>query len=117
MFKKFQARYGHKWTSVIDGIEELAVNEWAEGLAGLNGDQIKTGLDALDEYWPPSMPEFRDVCVGKRKAKNEFGLDYIPEYYRPRTPVLDKTRLLSSDQREEKRKNAAEQLKKLKEAL
>lgn len=117
LFKKFQARYGHKWTSVIEGIEELAVSEWAEGLAGLTGTQIKTGLDALNEYWPPSMNEFRDACLGKRKGKNEFGLDYIPEYYRARPPVLDKSRLLSSDQREEKRKVAAEQLKKLKEAL
>lgn len=62
LFKKFQARYGHKWTSAIEGIEETAVKEWSEGLAGLTGDQIKYGLDHWSEGWPPSMTEFVDCC-------------------------------------------------------
>lgn len=63
LFKKFQARYGHKWVSAIQGIEELAVTEWSEQLAGLTGDQIKHGLDTWTEDWPPCAPEFRKCCL------------------------------------------------------
>jgi hypothetical protein len=91
LFKKFQARYAHKWSTAIEGIEELAVTEWSQGLAGLSGEQIKTGLDNLQGEWPPSLPEFRAACLGK--GVNGFGLSYVPEYYRERNPE----RLLESD--------------------
>jgi hypothetical protein len=115
LFKKFQARYGHKWTTAIEGIEEIAVNEWAEGLSGVTGEQIKRGLSEWAEAWPPSMGEFKAACTGK--AKNGFGLDYVPECYRERAPVLDASRLLSSDERDEKRRKGAEQLQALKQSL
>jgi hypothetical protein len=62
LFKKFQARYGHKWMAAIDGIEELAVGEWARELSGLTGEAIRAGLDAWDGDWPPSAPEFARLC-------------------------------------------------------
>lgn len=62
IFKKFQVRYGHKWSSFIDGIEELAVQEWSEQLSGLTGDEIKYGLDTWKEDWPPSSVEFVKCC-------------------------------------------------------
>jgi hypothetical protein len=48
----------------MDGIEEMAINEWSEGLAGLTGEQIKKGLTDWQEPWPPSLPEFRAACEG-----------------------------------------------------
>jgi hypothetical protein len=47
----------------MEGLEEIAVNEWAQGLAGLTGDQIKNGLDSWKGEWPPSLPEFRSACI------------------------------------------------------
>ena len=44
ILKKLQARYGHRWTAAIDGIEHCVVTEWSRGLAGLTGEQIKRGL-------------------------------------------------------------------------
>ena len=64
LFKKLQARYGHKWVSAIDGIEEAAVNEWCEQLAGIAGVQIAHGLHEWSEDWPPSSTEFRKCCLG-----------------------------------------------------
>jgi len=64
LFKKFQARYGHKFTGSIEGIELLAAEEWSQGLSGLSGTQIKKGLDTWQEPWPPSLPEFREACTG-----------------------------------------------------
>lgn len=63
IFKRFQARYGNKWTSSLDGIEETAVAEWADGLAGLTGEQIAQGLRTWRDDWPPSLPEFRVACA------------------------------------------------------
>ena len=103
LFKKLQARYGHKWSTCIEGIEEMAVTEWSQGLAGLTGEQIKKGLDNLTDGWPPSLPEFRAACLNKQV--NGFGLDYVPECYRQEKRP---ERILSSDARDEHRKEVAE---------
>ena len=85
IFKKFQARYLHKWTSAIDGIEAEAMSEWSRVLAGLTGDQIKHGLDTWDGEWYPTAGEFRQACLGHQK--NGFGLDYVPQMYREEKPT------------------------------
>lgn len=100
LFKKFQARWGHKFTSSIEGIEETAVNEWADGLAGLTGEQIANGLERWKEPWPPSLYEFHDSCTGK--ITDEFGIGYIPECYRE----TKRERLLESDENKAKHKKA-----------
>ena len=36
---------------------------WAEDLAGLKAEEIKTGLEACKtKPWPPSLPEFIELC-------------------------------------------------------
>lgn len=102
LFKKLQARYGHKWVSAIEGIEDAVITEWSEGLAGFTGEQIKYGLDMWDSDWPPSLPEFKKACTGQ--CKNEFGLDYVPEYYRHESRP---ERILESDPDKQRRKAAA----------
>jgi len=68
LFKKWQGRYGHKWTSAIEGIEKIAVTEWSEELAGVTGEQISYGLKEWKEDWPPSAPEFRKCCLNQSKG-------------------------------------------------
>jgi hypothetical protein len=97
----------------IEGIEELATKEWAEGLSGLTGAQIRKGLGNLEGEWPPSLPEFRKACRGN--GLNEYGLTYIPEMYRVKE--TRKERLLSSDDREARRKVDAKRIKKIRESL
>ncbi len=62
LFKKFQARYGHKWTSAIEGIEQIAVQEWTQGLADLDAEDIRRGMATWNGDWPPSLPEFQKAC-------------------------------------------------------
>ena len=62
LFAKLQAIYLQKWTSAIEGIEELAVKEWGEVLAGMTGEQIRQGLYNLDSEWPPTALEFKKLC-------------------------------------------------------
>jgi hypothetical protein len=80
LFQKFQARYGYKFTGSIEGIEKIAVDEWAIGLAGLTGEQIADGLERWKEPWPPALYEFHDACTGT--ITDEFGIGYVPECYR-----------------------------------
>ena len=74
LFKRFQAIYGQKFTSKIDGIEKLAVREWSIGLDGLTSSQIKAGLEKCltrkiepgEQDWPPTPAEFRAMCLPER---------------------------------------------------
>ena len=101
LFKKLQAIYGSKWNASIDGIEDVAVTEWSQGLAGITGEQLRKGLDNLDDDWPPSLPAFRAACLGKKA--NGLGLDYVPECYRTTRPE----RTLESDELKQNRKEWA----------
>jgi len=42
---------------------------WAEGLAGIDGEQIKFGLSyvAQKHEWPPTLAEFRACCEARPK--------------------------------------------------
>ena len=115
LFRKFQARYGHRWTSAIEGIERVAVQEWAEGLRGMTADQVKTGLATWGGEWPPSLPEFRGACLGRKSGKNEYGLDYVPQCYRAGT--VDKAKMLPGPKTEENRQKALENIRAIKEGL
>ena len=76
LFKRFQARYGHKWVSVIEGIEQTVVAEWSKGLSGFTADEIKVGLIVWCDPWPPSLPEFKSAC--RAPASNQIHRLYLP---------------------------------------
>lgn len=68
------AIYGARWVSAMGASPEdaagkltVAGDTWAQGLAGLTGDQLACGLRACvhaGDGWPPSLPEFRLSCMG-----------------------------------------------------
>lgn len=67
------AIYGARWASSMgispigqDGSLTMAGDTWAQGLAGIKADMIAAGLRAClasGEGWPPTLPEFRALCV------------------------------------------------------
>ena len=63
LFKKFQAYYLSKWTTPMAGIEEIAMNEWAKILGGITPEQMEYGLNNLPEEWPPTVFEFKELCI------------------------------------------------------
>ena len=85
----------------MQGNEEYAVKVWGEGLTNISGEQIKRGLNALTGEWPPSMPEFKELCLNG--VKSGLGLDYRPPYHTEFTPE----KRLESDTIKTKRKKAA----------
>ncbi|WP_026279089.1 hypothetical protein [Thioalkalivibrio sp. ARh3] len=93
----------------------MAVQEWAEGLQGMTPEQTQQGLETWDSEWPPTLPEFRDACIGRKSGKNEFGLDYTPQYYRGGT--VDKAKMLPGPKTEENRARALDELSAMKRII
>jgi len=86
VFQRFSERYLTKWTSSIDGSEEVIASEWSKVLRGMKPEQISRGLTEWEGDWPPSAIEFKKTCQGR--YKNEHGLNYTPEIYRSSTPIF-----------------------------
>lgn len=71
MIRRFWQRmseiYGHRWVSSYgDNAGGAAARTWASGLAGLAGEQIARGISGCmtsAEPWPPTLPEFRRLCL------------------------------------------------------
>lgn len=56
-----------------------AAKVWQQGLKGMTLEQLGRGFEALatsDFFWPPSLPEFRALCVGRR-GDNVPSLDQV----------------------------------------
>lgn len=70
LWHRMGAIYGHRWSSAY-GEDATAQGEagevWAKGLAGLTARQIGDGISAAmasADPWPPTLPEFRAMCLG-----------------------------------------------------
>lgn len=71
--------YGHKWTSNLgsvaddgNGFLSDAAKTWQNYLVGITTDKLKTGFDNMilrSHDWPPSLPEFRAMCLSRSSDK------------------------------------------------
>ena len=62
--------YLQKWTSQITPENyDVAVSQWNAALADMHDDFLKSALleCGLKFDWPPSVKEFRELCVEKRE--------------------------------------------------
>ena len=63
-----RAIYRVKWDDQFATEQDIqfTLNEWSEGLYGLEADQIKRGIEGCRRNlkWPPSIAEFREQCTG-----------------------------------------------------
>ena len=41
------------------------MKEWGQALAGLEPEHIERGLNNLPKSWPPTMYEFKELCIGE----------------------------------------------------
>ena len=74
LWERMAAIFGHRWTSSFgDSAEDsagtltVAGETWRRGLIGLAEVQIGVGIEACitaSEPWPPTLPEFRAMCLG-----------------------------------------------------
>lgn len=64
LFERMAGMYGSKFADMWAGQPPETVKRiWSDGLAGLTGEQIATGLRAcMTRQWPPTLPEFVTLC-------------------------------------------------------
>lgn len=72
--------FGHRWASAYGEADD---GTWLKGLAGVSVQQIANGLqsviDTFTDGWPPSLPEFREICLKSNPAL--FGLPDVRDAY------------------------------------
>jgi hypothetical protein len=60
--------FGHRWTSNYgEDPRGHVADTWSRALADLPPSQITRGIEAAahgSDGWPPSLPEFRALCLG-----------------------------------------------------
>ena len=92
IFKKMHGIYLNKWTSQFhsESDVDIARGEWAEGLAGMTGDQIKLALDKCRKefVWAPSIAEFRSAGMGGSSLPEQNRAAY-KAFSRLPSPMVD----------------------------
>ena len=76
LWVKMTMIYSHKWSSHAEADD----GTWLQGLRGLSPAQVAHGLSMLIKNfisWPPSLPEFKKLCIG---ADDEELEQHIQEY-------------------------------------
>ena len=61
--------YGHKWTSAYG---DKPVDTWVDGLRDIEPLEIAKGLEGCllnGDGWPPSLPEFRQLCRPVKQSR------------------------------------------------
>lgn len=69
--------FGNKWVS---NYGELDDGTWLIGLSGLAPEDITIGLKAViqsGESWPPSLPEFRTMCLGITEREKQGWIEQV----------------------------------------
>lgn len=78
LFKRFEAMYGAQFVQKWQDCDIAMVKqEWADALHSMSGETIKAALQACREQckFPPSSPEFYQLCKQFRSASHQLTLD------------------------------------------
>lgn len=61
--------YGHHWINAHS--DKDSHNTWLTGLTGVTTDMLAKGLrECMQHPWPPTLPEFRSMCLGFPKESD-----------------------------------------------
>jgi hypothetical protein len=76
LFLRFEAIYGHLWTSRHTHVDawEITKDEWGMALADINHTAIRKALDELranGEQYPPTLPMFVKMCLSESGVPSE----------------------------------------------
>lgn len=70
--------YPHRWEAKMGPVGSSTFATWQKGLAGVTTERIADGLTGCirrQDGWPPSLPEFRGMClagVAQRAAHRRY---------------------------------------------
>lgn len=84
LFMRLAAMYGNKFTKMWDGIpRQEQIETWAEMLADMDKNDLATGLkNCINSPYPPTLPEFRLLCLPKYEPERVF--NFARELYQKR---------------------------------
>jgi hypothetical protein len=70
LFLRFSVLYGNKFADMWKGIDLHEVKKcWADELSSYSVQAIAAAVNGLtDKPWPPTLPEFLEMCDGVREA-------------------------------------------------
>ena len=72
LLARFAVIWPKAWADSLAGLDlNLLRAEWAKGIEGLTGEEIRHGIDhcRANNTWPPSIAEFRTACRGGANAE------------------------------------------------
>lgn len=72
LLARFAVIWPKAWADSLAGLDiHMLTAEWAKGLEGLTGEEIRHGIDhcRANNTWPPSIAEFRTACRGGANAE------------------------------------------------
>lgn len=72
LLARFALIWPKGWADSVAGVNHgLLVAEWAQGIAGLTGTEIRDGINYVRAHatWPPTIAEFRTACRGGATAE------------------------------------------------
>ena len=72
LLARFAVMWPKAWADSLAGLDlNMLRAEWAKGIAGLSGEEIRHGIDHCRTHnpWPPSIAEFRTACRGGATAE------------------------------------------------
>ena len=84
--------YGHRWAAQFaagDDTQKIAMRVWGDTLKEFPGEVVERALKrCADRYleWPPTLPEFRELCLAsrtfdelpRRPLDPERGIEHTP---------------------------------------
>jgi hypothetical protein len=75
LFRKLGSYYGALWLDRLQGQDlDRVKSDWAEALADCTLVQVGRALDAMKGEFPPTLPEFRELCRQFRVAQPSMRL-------------------------------------------
>ncbi len=72
LFARFARIWPRAWAKTLRAADRDGMaDEWAQGLAGLTGNEIAHGIGKAraECQWPPSIAEFRALCLDGANAE------------------------------------------------
>lgn len=72
LLARFAVIWPKAWADSLAGLDiHMLTAEWAKGLDGLTGEEIRHGIDhcRANNTWPPSIAELRTACRGGANAE------------------------------------------------
>jgi hypothetical protein len=70
LFIRLAHFYGAPWLDRWQGLKlDEVKRDWATALADVTLEQVRLALDNLKSTFPPTLPEFRDLCRQYRRVE------------------------------------------------